>query len=291
MMLWVVLAAMTAIVVALLLHPLMRKPAAPPRRAEYDLTVYRDQLAEVARDLERGVIEPAQADAARLEIERRMLAADAAGPGPATGRPLPRKGAARMLAIALVVAVPAGAVALYLHLGAPDVPSMPFAAGTPAPTDPAAADLAALADELARKLAVNPALPQGWVLLARMYTDLGRYGEAANAYVQALATGAEGPEVQAAYGEALVAAAEGQVTQRAAQAFTAALAVDPGHPQARFYIALAHAQAGEWDLALAQWLALEKDSPAQAAWRPLLARYIEEAARELGLDPAALPGR
>lgn len=75
MILWLLLAAMTAGALALLLMPLLRKGAAAESRAAYDLAVYRDQLTEIERDLERGLLGPEEAVAARTEIERRMLAA------------------------------------------------------------------------------------------------------------------------------------------------------------------------------------------------------------------------
>jgi cytochrome c-type biogenesis protein CcmH len=289
LLLWLALAAMTAATLALLLHPLLRRRQAAPERAAHDLAVYRDQLDEIERDVERGVLDAVQAQAARVEVERRMLAAashDASSAAPAR----PARGA-RVAAVLLALALPAGALALYLDRGAPGVPSVPFASRAPATRDAAVAEYTALASELAKKLAENPAQPEGWMLLGRAYADLGRFEESASAYAQAIAYGAQGAGVQADYGEALVAAADGRVEAKAAAAFAAALKADAAEPRARFFLALARAQVGQWDLALAQWLALEKDSPADAPWREVLAQRIEMAARQLGLDPATLPGR
>ncbi|HLN24303.1 MAG TPA: c-type cytochrome biogenesis protein CcmI, partial [Patescibacteria group bacterium] len=78
MTLWIVFAALTLAVLALLLVPLLRRQTAAPARIDYDVAVYRDQLTEVERDAERGLLNPAQLTAARTEIQRRMLtAADA----------------------------------------------------------------------------------------------------------------------------------------------------------------------------------------------------------------------
>ena len=69
MLFWIVAAAMTAAVTALVLTPLLRSRqtggAARGSRAAYDMEVYRDQLAELERDLARGVIDDRQAQAAR----------------------------------------------------------------------------------------------------------------------------------------------------------------------------------------------------------------------------------
>src|SRR5258708_34524142 len=59
--------------------PLLSGAHVLPTRGQYDRAVYRDQLREVDRDLARGVLSPKEVDAARLEIERRLLAVDVAG--------------------------------------------------------------------------------------------------------------------------------------------------------------------------------------------------------------------
>jgi cytochrome c-type biogenesis protein CcmH len=192
----------------------------------------------------------------------------------------------------LVVAVPVGALALYLRLGAPEVPSVPFASQPPAAMAPAQqAEFSALADQLAAKLEADPAHPDGWLLLGRTYAGLERYADSAHAFAQAIAHGATGAEVQADYGEVLVFAANGKVTPEAAAAFAAALTDEPGNVRGRFYLALERAQAKQFDLALAQWLALEKDLPPDHPWRRIVGGAIGDAARELGLDPANIPGR
>src|SRR5262249_53084060 len=98
-------------------------------------------------------------------------------------------------------------------------------------------------------------------------------------------------DLQSLYGEALSAAASGQVTPKAKDAFAAALDLDPKEPRARYYLALSDAQAGHLEMALKQWVALEAESPADAPWRQALAGQIDATARQLGRDPATLPGR
>src|SRR5687768_15181840 len=106
MSLWPVLAAMTALVLALVLAPLVRRPGAVAARREHDLSVYRAQLSELEREAERGLLGPEEAKAARLEIERRMLAADAEdrAEAPASTAPARRRWA---VAAVLLVALPA----------------------------------------------------------------------------------------------------------------------------------------------------------------------------------------
>jgi cytochrome c-type biogenesis protein CcmH len=289
---WLGAGLLTALAVLALLRPLLApRGDTATARAPYDLAVYRDQLAEVERDLARGVLTPEAAEAARTEIERRILAAaDAparmAGPAPAGRGAVPRR-LPKMLAGTIAVVLPLLALGVYVQLGAPGLPGAPVAE-RPVATD---SDMAVLVDQLAQRMAERPDDVRGWLLLARSYGSLGRYQDSATAYAAAIAHGAEGAEVQSAYGEALTAAANGQITVAAKMAFDAAVAQDPGEPRARFYLALAKAQAGKLDEALADWVTLEAQAPADAPWRGAVTAQIEQAAAELGLDAVALPGR
>src|ERR1700728_1509822 len=73
MTLWIIFAAMTVAATLAVLWPLGRKPAAG--RAGSDVLVYRDQLEEIGRDRSAGLIGQAEAEAARVEVSRRLLAA------------------------------------------------------------------------------------------------------------------------------------------------------------------------------------------------------------------------
>ncbi len=290
MTLWLILGAMSAAVVAGLLLGLRRAAAPPSPRADHDLEVYRAQLHELERDVQRGVLGESELHSARLEIERRMLAADAArepAPTSASGR--------KSLALPLiaVLLVPAGAFALYLWLGNPTVESVPF---TERPSPPAAAAGAPLPDVetmmagLRARLAENPEDLEGWIMLARSAGTLGDHGEAIEAYGRALALNPDMPSVHSALGEVRVMAAEGLVTDAAQRAFETALAGDPEDSRARFYLALAREQDGDLHGALDALVALLADAPADATWTEGVRQRAAGLAEVLGLDPeSALP--
>ncbi|HUY68871.1 MAG TPA: c-type cytochrome biogenesis protein CcmI, partial [Alphaproteobacteria bacterium] len=71
---WLILIALAFATVMALILPLTRRYDKIPARVDYDLAVYRDQLKDIARDVARGTLDEEQAAAARIEIERRMLA-------------------------------------------------------------------------------------------------------------------------------------------------------------------------------------------------------------------------
>ncbi len=295
---WVVAGALTALAVALLVLPLLRRSGESAPRAAYDLDVYRDQLAEIAREVERGELRAEQAAAARAEIERRLLAAAEAAPANAestesgTGQAAPRRALTLGFALALALAVPAVAIGLYLALGAPGVPSQPFAERPipePPPEPTFAQEMGDLAARLAKRLAEDPDNRDGWLLLGRTYVRLGRYEKAAEAYRLAIAHGFGDAEAQSALGEALVAGAGGAVGPEARRAFAASLEKDPADPRARYYAGLALAQDGRPREAIDLWVDLVREAPPETPWRPMVARQIQEASAQLGIEPPALP--
>ena len=286
---WALAGVMTMAVVALLLVPLLRRPARWAARRDYHMAVYRDQLAEIERDLTRGVLTDGQAVAARTEIERRLLAAADRAPEPGrdqrapAGR-VPASGRGRNLAAGLTIGLPAAAVGLYLALGAPGVPSAPFAERpVPEQTPP---DMIQMVEGLAERMAQSPDDPAGWRLLGRSYIQLGRFDQAVEALRQAIAKGSDEAQVWASLGEALVAANGGRVVPGARTAFAAVLERDPGEPRARYYGGLALAQDGRLRQAMDYWLALAADAPADAPWRAVVEEQARLVAADLGLDPA-----
>jgi cytochrome c-type biogenesis protein CcmH len=84
------------------------------------LAIHRAQLNELSRDLADQRIGAPEYAAARLEVERRLLAADSLKERPLNGN-------ARLLLILTLIAVPLAAFALYLPGSTPYVPSEPHA--------------------------------------------------------------------------------------------------------------------------------------------------------------------
>jgi cytochrome c-type biogenesis protein CcmH len=294
-----VLLGMTAVVVLGLLLPLLHRWHAPAARRQYDRAVYRAQLEELDRDVARGVIGGAEAQAARLEIERRLLAAAAAGDaqGLNLGAPTMPVRDSRALALATALIIAGGAGLLYLHLGAPGVPDVPFAErqdAAPAGQGPHAGpaphmDLAEAAKILAAKLAADPNNPQGWLMYARTQAMLGNWQTSADAYSRAIAQGQADADVFAAYGEMLVLQTNGIVGPPARAAFASALQRDAKNAVARYYDALAEAQAGESKRAIAMWQALAADLPEDSPMREAIGKQVADAATTAGIAPPPLP--
>jgi cytochrome c-type biogenesis protein CcmH len=278
--LWLVGGALTLLVLVLLLAPLLKPGAQAARRLDYDLEVYKDQLAELERDAARGVIGPAEAAAARLEIQRRILAAGNA----AAAAPAPRARPALALIIALVIGLPFAGGALYLGLGRPGLPSQ-SAQSEPPPADPALAKKLA---ELEAKAREKPTSLEDRLALADFQFENRRFRSAAESYRIALALANGRADIAGLYGEALTRAAGGLVTEAARKAFEQAAKAEPNDPRANFFLGMADAQAGRPRAALERWLKLEAASPAGASWLPTLRQEMQRVAREAEIDLAAL---
>ena len=263
-MFWVVLAAMTGLAALVAVWPLIRgarRGASGPADAAF----YKAQLGEIERDVARGFLPAEEAAGARVEAARRLIAASAVT---ADGVVADAPGLRRWAAIAIVVAAPVVALALYADLGRPDLPDAPLAQRK-VDTRGMSGVEAALA-HVEQQLAANPDNGAGWSLIAPVYMKLGRFDEAVQAYAQSLRLNGENAAVRADYGEALVGAAGGIVTADARAAFDKALAEQPGLPSARFYLGLAAEQDGDLQKAIVAYRTLLADAPPRAAWTPAL---------------------
>lgn len=289
MALWLAVAALSVLTVLLVAAPLLvRRAHAAASRAEADLRVYRAQLAEVDRDIERGLLAAGEADAARTEVKRRMLAAAGEARG---GQAAVTGGSAwRIVAGVLGIAAPVAALGLYLTVGTPGQTGGPFAGGEApaAQAGPEGMTAEEAVAALAKALQSRPDDAEGWGLLGRSYLGMGRYAEAAEALARAYRLAPDRVEIAAALGEAQVAAAEGVVGPDAKAVFERVLAEDPREPRARFYLGLAKAQAGDVRGALQDWVDLVALSPAEAPWLASVREQIARAAGELGVEIASL---
>ena len=264
-MLWVVLAAMTGLAALAAVWPLLVRGARRGAATSADAAFYKAQLGEIERDVARGFLPAGEAAGARVEAARRLIAASEAT---ADGAVADAPGLRRGWAIAIVVAAPVVALALYADLGRPDLPDSPLAERK-VDTRGMSGVEAALA-HVEQQLAANPDNGPAWALVAPVYMHLGRFDDAVEAYKQSLRLNGEDAARRADYGEALVGAAGGIVTADARAAFDKALAEQPGLPSARFYLGLAAEQDGDLQKAIALYRALLADAPPQAPWTPAL---------------------
>jgi cytochrome c-type biogenesis protein CcmH len=295
---WFILAGMTAATVLGLLWPMSRRTAVPAGESgafsvDTETAFYEDQIAEIARDLERGLIAPDEAETARAEAARRLLRASRDARRDAedadadeAARPaeprLRRRRAASAFALSTIPLVALIAYGLY---GSPELPAQTDA-------DRQAArggteDLMKAVGQIEARLARDPNDARGWAVLAPVYMRTGRFDDAARAFANIARLKGESADTLADWGEALTAAGEGTVSPEAKALFEKAQAKEQNAPKPRFYLARAAEQAGDTGEAIRQLSALEAASPADAPWLGLVRQNLARLKGEPA--PAAMP--
>lgn len=274
MLLWVAFAVLTGGVLAFVLAPLIR-PARlmAASSGEHAVAVYRDQLKELDAEQARGVLGPAEAEAARLEISRRLLAAagDATQPGePGFRALLESRHATYSLLAAVAVAVVT--VGLYILYGS--IAAIPTDAQRAAAREQAA--ISRLVAQVEDRLRTVPTDGKGWDVIAPVYLKLGRFQDAADAYTKALSLLGETSARLAGLAESSMLAAGGVVTPEARSAYEKLAKLDPLRIEPRFWLAMAKEQAGDLEAALAEYKAILGASPENAPYRTHLEARVRE---------------
>ncbi|WP_441005155.1 c-type cytochrome biogenesis protein CcmI [Rhizobium ruizarguesonis] len=282
MLFWILVAALTAALAVILLYPLLRGAKAADNIRAGETAVYRDQLRELDRDLDGGLITPEEADYARAEIGRRLIAVSADEPAE-TPKPARHH---RFTEAFVLLLLPVLGLCLYLTTGRPDLPSQPLEARLENPGN----DVAVLITKAERHLAEKPDDGKGWDVLAPIYFRTMRVNDAQVAYRNAIRLLGPSPVRLDGLAETLMAVSDGVVTEEARKVLEQSLTLEPDNPRARFYIALSMEQAGRPDEARQAFEALAKQSPADAPWLPLVNQHIAmNGGAPAGTNPAA-PG-
>ncbi|MBX4970807.1 c-type cytochrome biogenesis protein CcmI [Rhizobium binae] len=266
MLFWILVAVLTAAVAVILLYPLLRGAKGAEDSRAGEAAVYRDQLRELDRDLAGALITPEEADYARAEIGRRLIAVSAGEP-----ETTPKSARHHRVTEAFVLLIlPVLGLCLYLTMGRPDLPSQPLEARLENPGN----DVAVLIAKAERHLAANPDDGKGWDVLAPIYFRTMRVNDAQVAYRNAIRLLGPSPIRLDGLAETLMAVSDGVVTEEARQALEQSLTLEPDNPRARFYVALSMEQAGRAEEARRAFEALAQQSPADAPWLPLVNEHI-----------------
>ncbi len=288
---WIVIGVMTIVVIGLMVRPLLVHRADDGlSRADFDIAVFKDQLAELARDHDSGMIGDAEYTAARTEIERRLLTAAHEGKSAeAAGRAV----GGRATAVVVGIGLPVAALAVYLQLGAPHLPDRPFAArtdtggGAVAHTAPSTTGgLGEMVERLSARLTRNPDDLDGWVLLARTLIEMKQFDKAADAYGRAVVLSDRHPALLADHAEARLMAGGGSFTPAIHADFVAAFQAEPALPKPWYYLGLDRAMGGNYRGAVEMWTDLIAISDSDAPFLQAVRQQIAKAARDGGFDAA-----
>lgn len=261
----------------------------------------REQLQSLEARRASGQIEQRDYQRERTRLERAL--ADQVLADPAAGA-MARAGAApavaaeprasRKLLGLLAAVIVAGSVGGYFITGSPEL-----IAGVPKEEPQAAANphdgavdmeqFAAAVEQLAAKLKEQPDNPEGWVMLARSYMQMGRVTEALPAFAKAVSLTGEDPRLLADYADALAVSNNRNLEGEPLALIERALKADPRHPKSLALAGTAAYNRKDYAGAVRYWERLAEAAPPDSPFRDQLLAGIAEARQLGGMPPAAAP--
>lgn len=287
---WAIVSAMTVAVLGLLVRPLLKRPAQLTSEQEKTLPVYRQQFSELEQDLTNGLLTDDQYQTARHELERRVL--EETGSTDTSSMMSGGLVNLRLVALSLVLVIPAASGVLYWTLGNPAAMTHPAVSASSSQggpgDDPQMADsLNQLIEQLRKKLEQNPNDGVGWGLLARSYMAMERYADAVPIFEKATKLDPDNASLLADYADALGVHQGRKLEGRPEALIQKALKVDPHNVKALMLSGtLAYNRkdfsraAKEWEDAHAYLPPDDQESADQ------LKASIAEAKRRLGGGPS-----
>ncbi|MEQ1931004.1 MAG: c-type cytochrome biogenesis protein CcmI [Parvularculaceae bacterium] len=263
----------TALVAALAVPLILkREPATAPAASGLA-----DRLAAIESSRAAGLIRPAEAAEAEIEIKRAMLAAaDCAPEAPRVSRP------GRFAALAFTGLTPLAAAWIYLEIGSPELFGnlplpVPQSIVEMAPEQQGAA-IRKMVEGLAARLAANPEDAEGWRMLARSYDVLGDKANSTEAYRQLLARVDGSVEDWRAFAGGLMAIGPGEGREaELSKAMTRLNTFNPDDPLALYYLGAEASDDGDHETAVRHWRRLLEVIPDDAPVRAAIEKMIAEA--------------
>jgi len=268
---WLIAAALAAVALFFVLRPLVGRKREPQlSRSDANVSIYKDQLRELDAELAAGTLSPDDHRRARLELEARLLEdvpAVEVERAPARARPA---------ALAVGIAVPVLALAVY------------FITGTPRALDPregvpSAAQVEAMVARLAAKLRENPDDADGWKLLGRSYTVMGRYAEAVDAYSKAAQRSPRDAQLLTDFADALAMARGQRLEGEPARLIERALEIDPKNLKALALAGTVAFERQDYAVAAALWSRMLPLVPPDSEDARIISGNVEEAKKLAGI--------
>lgn len=278
---WIVAGFLIAGALLFIIPPLFQRTPKKSgvNRVAANISVYQDQFAELDADLKNGVITPEQYQQGREELQRRLLQ-DIPAAADAAAAPQPPARGGRAVAIALGVILPVVAVLLYLLLGSPMALQSEQQAAMPpghagGQLDPQQIEM--MVTGLAARLEQNPEDVEGWIMLARSYTALGRFSDASRAFAKVTALVPNDAQLWADYADILAMASGKSLQGKPVELINKALQIDPNNHKALALAGSAEFEAKNYSRAVSYWERLQKLLPSDSQGLRAVAASIAEA--------------
>lgn len=280
---WMICAAFILIALVFVLPPALQRSTEADRktkdeRRQANIAVYRDQLSELQSDLKNGIVSEEQYTQDREEIERRLL--EDTKSETSERRASTTAATARYTAYGIGIAIPLVAVIFYLNVGTPKAID-----GVPAPTSAPASgggertqeQIEANVEALAKRLQSNPSDAQGWTMLARSYSSMGKFAESVGAYTKATELTPDNADLWAEFAFATAMANGRSLEGKPMELVDHALKLDPENLKALQLAGTAAFQAKDYKKAIGYWERVLKSVPPNSEVSKLIQGRIKEA--------------
>ena len=300
---WVVAALLIVASLIFIIPPLLhrtQKSESTQRRA-LNLTIYRDQLSELERDLQNDVVSDEQYQYGREDLERRMLE-DVTDDEPVVTL---KTATNKVLVVVLVVVMPAAAISLYFNLGSPQAISPETmmasqtsgqfsdqAEGMSTAVQNAAAEMSPeemddqikqMVEQLAERLSANPEDGEGWKMLGRSYLVLENFERARDSFEQAARLLPNDAQVLAYLADSLAMTGGQSLEGRALKLINRALKIAPNHEKALWLAGTAAYERKDFSAALDYWQRLRDMMPPGSKGAEAMDSNIAEVSQLLGV--------
>lgn len=271
---WVISGILIVTALLFVIPTLLRSKDARLKNLAHDavnISVYRDQIAELDRDLENDILSREQYDKSKQELQQRMLQ-DVTGDEKTITRS-DKKFQNIALATVITLVMPLAAVFLYLNIGDTRglLPQAQLASATQmnrggsGVPDMGGHDFSAALENLVARLSSNPEDVEGWVMLARTYTAMERYVEASNTFAKLAELVPNNPQILSDYARTLGLRNQGTLAGKPMELLYQALEIDPEYPPALALAGHAEFEQERYEQASAHWekllATLPEDSP------------------------------
>jgi cytochrome c-type biogenesis protein CcmH len=283
---WAVCAVLILIALAFVLPPLLQRSEqaggkSEDERREANIAVYRDQLSELDADLRNGIVSEEQYAQDRDDIERRLLEDTAQARSKKTASaPVNSRNTAYILGLA----IPFIAIIFYVKVGEPNLIENPAPVGTPAaatstsaPAERSQEQIEANVAKLAQKLQSNPNDVQGWTMLARSYSSLEKFGDAANAYAKAVELSPKDADLLAEYAFSTAMANGRSLQGKPMELINRALQIDPENAKVLQLAGSAAFETKDYNKAVDYWQRVLKKVPPNSDVGQAISERINEA--------------
>ncbi len=278
--------ALSLLVVLVLAWSVLRAARAATKGGEREqvmshVSVYREQLAELERELAQGSLDQQGFDLSQQELTQRLME-DA--PGAATAQAPAAPARIKLLISLLTLTIPVLAFVIYFYVGTPIALDPALLAQANGEEQITPQKLETMAEQLSQRLEKEPKNAEAWVMLGRIQRALARYEQADAALQKALAL-ERNDDVMIERAEVLAQKNNGSFKGEAWAIINSVLKADPQNGNALLLAGSAAYSEGRFKEALVYWEKVRGLLPATSPDGPALAEAIDKARERLGLPP------